>query len=98
MRPILLETVTLKIQELLAIVTMLYVTSPSYFVTGEVLPFHSFDTHSTSGNHPHINVCLLLSFCIGGFFRFHIEARSYGICLSLSDFFHLAHALKVHSG
>ena len=36
-----------------------------------------------------VSVSMNLVFCFF-FLRFHIQVRSYGICLSLSDFFHLA--------
>ena len=81
---------------LLSTVSMLYITSPGliYFITGSLYLLSPF-THFAHPPRPRplaitslftVSVSLV-SVCL--FFRFYIQMRSYGICLSLSDFFHL---------
>ena len=75
---------------------MLYITAPglNYFLTGHLYLLTSF-THFThtppsSASNNYQSVLHVFEFSIFGFCFSVSHMRSYGICLSLSDFFHLA--------
>ena len=95
----------------LTIFPTLYTSYPwiIYFVTGSLYLLISLICFSPSPLFPlwQPPICCLylyLCFCFivflhlffFFFFRFHIYVKSYNICLSLSDLFHLASCLLVH--
>ena len=79
---------------LLTIVVMLYMTSPwLMYYSCKFIPFDLFHPPAPqppTSDSPQSVFCICEGFFVWFCFRFHAWVRSYSICFSLSDLFHLA--------